>query len=100
MTLEDIDNNRSRIECFYCGSNLGNFPESKYIALFSSDGVISIKCHRTGNIAPMVYCSSDCMCFESNIRYNERVKNGTFRKQFTAAYETLDRMPKNWKDEN
>lgn len=102
MTVEDVSNNKTQLSCFYCRSVLANYPTAKYLLITDDKGeVICIK--RTGETVPtpMIYCSSDCMVFEAHLRYTERVKAGTFRKQFNIKYaEELpkDQLPQRWKD--
>lgn len=97
MTIEDIANNKPRIPCFWCGSLLSVAPKANFVALCGEEGVIQIKSARTGQVAPMVFCSSDCMVYDSKLRYEDRVARGAFRKEFSTAYN--DRVPGSWKEE-
>lgn len=97
MTLEDIKKTRDQIKCYWCDSIISHF-DGRFIAIFSQDGAIIIK-GRDGQPRPMVYCSSDCMVYDCNIRYHDRVTKGTFRKQFDQKYNDERRIPESWKED-
>lgn len=107
MTPEDVKNNKSQINCFWCQSSLGNYPTNKYLIITDEVGdVIQIKRMGDTKASPMVYCSSDCMIYESHLRYCDRVKRGVFRKNFdvefggdTHQYMVKRQLPEAWKEE-
>lgn len=100
MTLEGLAATRveSNTECFHCGSKLANFPDSKYVVLCDEKEVIVIQNPRVAKAAPMVFCCSDCMVYDSYLRYQDRVAKGIFRKQFALKYN--DKIPTNFKTED
>lgn len=93
MTLAEINLNKNSIDCFYCGSNIAS-GDGKFVALCTAEGTITIK-RANGSPAPMVYCSSDCLVYDCKLRYDDRLRRGSFRKQFDQLFQ--DRYPVNWK---
>lgn len=93
MTLQEIVANKAILKCFWCDSIIAN-GDGKFIALMSEDGVIYIK-GKDSKPVPMIFCSSDCLVFDCNIRYNQRVKEGRFRKHFDQQFK--DGIPERWK---
>ena len=97
MTLEDIKNNlhnpESKLECFWCSSLISR--SANFVALASEAGIITIR-NRKNQVVPMIFCCSDCMLYDSTIRYQDRVARGAFRKEFNSKYENAGQLPSNW----
>lgn len=98
MRIEDIVNNKDRVECFQCGTKI-SFGDKRFIALSTEEGIIEIPNPRTGQKAPMVFESSDCMVLDSHIRYLERTTSGKFRKVFNQQYNDTKRLPESFKND-
>lgn len=104
MTPQDVANNKTQINCFWCQSTLNNYS-SKYIVVCDDSGeVIMIKRSGDNRPSPLVYCSSDCYVYEAHLRYCDRIAKGTFRKNFnvefggdTFQYVAKAQLPERWK---
>lgn len=99
MTPSDVLSS-AESECFQCGITFSSRgADEKVLSVCVGIAVIEINNPRVGRVAPMAFCSSDCMVYDASQRYNDRIRRKVFRKQITTEYSSNKQIPTRWASE-
>jgi hypothetical protein len=93
--METGDKKPEGVKCFTCFLPIEE--GTSFITLVSKDGIIQIRNSR-GEMVSMIFCSSDCMIADANLRYQDRIARGVYRRRTEPIYEAGGRLPARWRE--